>query len=225
MQNEISKKEIIREIDNHISEISKEFLQGFKLLQKYPKSVTFFGSSRTEGKNKYYKQAYDLSYEIVKKLKYTVITGGGPGIMEASNKGAKDAGGRSIGINIKLPREQKVNENVTESIEFNYFFVRKPLLNFAAECYIFFPGGFGTFDELFGVLTLIQTKKIPSVPVILFGSDFWNPFVDLIELQMLKNNKTIDADNMNIFTITDSIDEVVEIIKKSPVSTWWDKLD
>ncbi len=225
MQNEITKKEILREINSHISEISKEFKNGFELLKKYPRSVTIFGSSRMSPNDPYYKNAQDISERIVKELNYSIITGGGPGIMEASNKGARDANGNSIGINISLPHEQKINKYVTESIPLNYFFVRKPLLNFSAEAYIFFPGGFGTFDELFSVLTLLQTQKIPQVPVILFGEDFWNPFVNLIKSQMLERYKTIDPENMNLFKITDSEDEIIEIIKSAPVSNWWKNID
>jgi uncharacterized protein (TIGR00730 family) len=225
MQNEITKKEIIKEIDNHVSEISKEFKKGFELLKKYPKSVTIFGSSRINRDNQYYSKAQSLGEKIVKDLGYTIITGGGPGIMEASNKGAKNANGNSIGINIELPREQKINEYVTESVLLNYFFVRKPLMNFAAEAYIFFPGGFGTFDELFGILTLLQTKKIPDVPIILFGKDFWSPFVELIKDQMLNKYKTIDSENINLFKITDSEEDVINIIKLAPVSNWWQNID
>jgi uncharacterized protein (TIGR00730 family) len=169
MQNEITKKEIIKEINNHVSEISKEFKSGFELLKKYPKSVTIFGSSRITSNDDYYKKAQNLSERIVNEINYSIITGGGPGIMEASNRGAKNTNGDSIGINITLPHEQHINKYVTESISLNYFFVRKPLLNFSAEAYIFFPGGFGTFDELFSILTLLQTQKIPQIPVILFG--------------------------------------------------------
>jgi uncharacterized protein (TIGR00730 family) len=225
MQNEITKKEIIKEINNHVSEISKEFKSGFELLKKYPKSVTIFGSSRITSNDDYYKKAQNLSERIVNEINYSIITGGGPGIMEASNRGAKNTNGDSIGINITLPHEQHINKYVTESISLNYFFVRKPLLNFSAEAYIFFPGGFGTFDELFSILTLLQTQKIPQIPVILFGVDFWNPFVSLIKSQMLDKYKTIDVDNMNLFIITDSEDDVIEIIKSAPISNWWKNID
>ncbi len=137
MQNEITKKEILREINSHISEISKEFKNGFELLKKYPRSVTIFGSSRMSPNDQYYKNAQDISERIVKELNYSIITGGGPGIMEACNRGARAANGNSIGINISLPHEQKINKYVTESIPLNYFFVRKPLLNFSAEAYVF----------------------------------------------------------------------------------------
>lgn len=225
MQNEITKKEIIKEINSHISEISKEFKNGFELLKKYPKSVTIFGSSRINQDDSNYKKAHNISERIVKDLNYSIITGGGPGIMEASNRGASAANGNSIGINITLPHEQHINKYVTDSVSLNYFFIRKPLLNFSAEAYIFFPGGFGTFDELFSILTLLQTNKIPNVPVILFGSDFWNPFVDLIKTQMLEKYKTIEQESMGLFTVTDSEDEVIEIIKSAPVSNWWKNID
>lgn len=225
MQNEITKKEIINEIDGHVTEISKEFKTGFELLKKYPKSVTFFGSSRLDPNNKYYIQASELAQKIVKELSYTIITGGGPGIMEAGNRGAHESGGNSVGINITLPHEQKVNPYVSESINLNYFFVRKPIMNFAAEAYVFFPGGFGTMDELFGVLTLLQTNKIPKIPVILCGSDFWKPFIEVIRSQMLEINTMIDSKDIDLFTLTDSNDEIIDIIKSAPVATWWNNID
>lgn len=225
MQNEITKKEIINEIDGHVSEISKEFKKGFELLKKYPKSVTIFGSSRLTSDSDYYIKATNTAERIVRELGYTIITGGGPGIMEAGNKGAKTANGNSVGINITLPHEQIVNPYVSESINLDYFFVRKPIMNFAAEGYIFFPGGFGTMDELFGALTLLQTKKIPSVPVILFGKEFWSPFIEAIKSQMLNKNSTIESADLDLFILTDSVDEVINTIKNAPVSEWWSNID
>jgi hypothetical protein len=226
MQNDkITKKEIIKNMDEHISEIGKEFKSGFKLLEKYQKSVTIFGSARLTKESSHYVDAENLSKQIVEETRYAILTGGGPGIMEASNKGAIEASGQSVGMNIKLPNEQHINKYVTDSIHLDYFFVRKSLMFFSSECFVFFPGGFGTFDELFGTLTLIQTRKIPHVPVILFGSDFWNPVKNLIEDQMLKKHSTISPKDMELFIITDSKDEVIRIIKDAPVSKWWNVID
>lgn len=221
----ITLDEINKNIDSHVNEISKEFKQGFEFLKKYPKSVTFFGSARLTPESPHYKDAEKLANDIVTEIGYTVITGGGPGIMEAANLGATEARGESIGLNIKLPNEQHINPHTNESLTFNYFFIRKPMLTFAAETFVFFPGGFGTFDELFGILALIQTKKIPRVPIILFGSDFWRPFRDLIQEQMIHKHRTIDPEDLNLFIITDSTDEAVKIIKEAPVSKWWKIMD
>ncbi len=226
MQNDkITKKEIINDIDRHISEIGKEFKSGFKLLEKYPKSVTIFGSARLTKESSHYIDAENLSKQIAEETGYAILTGGGPGIMEAANKGSFEAKGQSIGINITLPREQSINKYVSDSVSLDYFFVRKSLMCFSSECYVFFPGGFGTFDELFGTLTLIQTRKIPHVPIILFGSDFWSPVKDLIQDQMLDNHNTISPKDMDLFVITDSKDEVIKIIKEAPVSKWWNVID
>ena len=216
---------IAKDIENHINKISKEFRDGFEFLEKYPKSVTIFGSSKLTSASSHYNDAYKLAQRIVKETKYSIITGGGAGIMEAANKGTKDANGESLGLNIVLPIEQKINEYTTNHIRFDYFFIRKALMAFASECYIFFPGGFGTFDELFEVLTLLQTKKIPRVPVILFGKDFWNPVRNLIQKHMLEIHHTIDPEDINLFVITDSIEQTIKIIKEAPVSEWWKEFD
>lgn len=218
-------EEIEKEIDEHIKEISREFRQGFEFLKKYPKSVTFFGSARIKEDSIHYKVAMDLAKRIVEETKYAIVSGGGPGIMEASNKGAREAGGDSIGLNIILPREQKINPNLTDAIHFNYFFIRKPMLTFSAETFVFFPGGYGTFDELFGILTLIQTKKIPRVPIVLMGKDYWMPAREFIKEQMLNRHHTINKEEFDLLYITDSIDTVIKIIKKAPISEWWENID
>lgn len=210
-----------KETEAHLEHIRREFSDGFEFLAKYPKSVTFFGSSLAPRDGEAYAKAYELGRRIVKDLNYAVVTGGGPGTMEAANKGAYDAGGVSLGLNVSLPREHMTNAYVTHSIKFSYFFSRKTMLSFAAEAYIFLPGGFGTFDELFSILTLIQTGKIPRVPVILVDSHFWDPFKDFVEKNMIEGYATIEARDMKIFEITDSVDRVMEIIKKAPVSEWW----
>ena len=210
-----------KEVETHLERINREFKDGFEFLSKYPKSVTIFGSSLAHKDTAHYAKAYDLGKAIATDLKYAVLTGGGPGIMEAANKGAYDAGGVSLGLNISLPHERSVNPYVTHSIKFAYFFSRKTMLSFAAEAYVYFPGGFGTFDELFSVLTLIQTGKIPHVPVILMESHFWNPVKSMIEKAMLDGYNTIEERDLKLFHITDSVEEALDIIKKAPVSEWW----
>jgi len=210
-----------KEVENHLGRIHKEFADGFDFISNYSKSVTIFGSSLASPDSEHYKLAEKLGGRIATDIKYAVITGGGPGIMEAGNKGAYDAGGVSIGMNISLPHEHSINPYVTHSMKFAYFFSRKTMMEFAAEAYVFFPGGYGTFDELFGVLTLIQTGKIPHVAVILMDSKFWNPVRDLIEKTLLNDFKAIEPRDMNLFHITDSVDEAIDIIKKAPIAEWW----
>ena len=218
-----SKKDIhAGEISNHLARINKEFSEGFDFLKDYPRSVTIFGSSMAAPDSLDYNRASELGGRIARELKYAVMTGGGPGIMEAANKGAFEAGGISLGLNISLPHEHGANPYLTKHYKFSYFFSRKTMMIFAAEAYVFFPGGFGTFDELFGLLTLIQTGKIPRVPIVLVDSKFWVPLVDsFIRKTMLETYKAIDANDLNLFEISDSLDRVMEIIQKSSVSEWW----
>lgn len=192
-----------------------EFDQGYNLIKKYPRSVSILGSARFDENNKYYKQARSLANKIVTELKYAVVTGGGPGIMEAGNRGAYEAGGISLGFTIKLPKEQSTNPYVTDSVDFEYFFSRKTLIFFAAEAYLYFPGGFGTLDELLEVVTLIQTGKIRRTPVILVGKDFWEPIMKAIEPILLENN-TIRKEETEIYKILDDENEIIEIIKNAP---------
>jgi uncharacterized protein (TIGR00730 family) len=224
-EKELTVEKINENIDGHIADITKEFRSGFEFIEKYPKSVTFFGSSRLTETSSHYSDAKRLAHKIVTETGYAIITGGGPGIMEAANWGATEANGKSVGLNINIPSEQHTNKYTNDSMLFDYFFARKTMLNFAAEAYIFFPGGFGTLDELFGVLTLIQTKKIPSVPVILFGRDFWNPLKEFLEHTLLKQHHTIDDNCMNLFVITNSTETTIKIIKEAPVSQWWKFVD
>jgi len=193
-----------------------EFDKGYELIKKYPRSVSIFGSARFKNDSVYYKQAEALGARIVKELKYAVVTGGGPGIMEAASKGAYEAGGISLGFSIKLPNEQIINKYLTDYVEFEYFFSRKTLLFFAAETYIYFPGGFGTFDELLEIMTLIQTHKINKTPVILVGKEFWTPFLDLFKQKLAIENKTINMEDTDICKIVDSEDEIIEIIRNAP---------
>jgi len=210
-----------KDIESHLVRIQHEFEDGFHFLQKYPKSVTIFGSSMLAADSVPCRMAGELSEAIVKDLKYAVITGGGPGIMEAASKGAREAGGQAVGLNICLPHEHGANGYTTDHMKFAYFFSRKTMLTFAAEAYVFFPGGFGTFDELFSILTLIQTGKIPHVPIILFDSDFWSPIIANLVEMMNSKYQTVDPDDFDLCKITDSVDEAIRIIREAPVSEWW----
>lgn len=197
--------------------INDEFASGFELVKNYPRSVTFFGSSRFTEDNEYYKMAAELSGRIAKELNYAVVSGGGPGIMEAANKGAYEAGGDSLGLIIKLPQKFNENQYLTDFREFNFFFSRKVMLSFSAETYVFFPGGFGTMDELFELITLVQTKKIPRVPIILVGKKHWDKVDEFIRETLFKEISAIDEEDMDIYKILDSNDEIIEIIKKAPL--------
>ena len=212
----LTRKELHDTALERVHLVSKEFTDAFNFLRKYPKSVTIFGGTHIPETNPYYKQAHSLGYNIVKKLGYAVLTGGGPGIMEAANKGAKEAGGDSLGLEIELNPPQEENLYQTDSINFHYFFSRKMALSFAAETYIFFPGGFGTLDEFFEIITLVQTKKIERVPLVLFGSDYWKK-LDTFMKEELITRGVIGNDELNLFTITDSVDEVIELIRNAPV--------
>lgn len=195
-----------------IFKIMAEFVNGFELLRKYNKrSATFFGSARCDLDDTYYKQATALARRLSENG-YTIITGGASGIMEAANKGAHEAGGASVGLNIKLPKEQGTNKYISDSMEFHYFFSRKVMLSFASEVYVYFPGGFGTMDEFFEIVTLIQTKKVKPVPIVLVGRDFWEPLLKWFETSLLKKYKTINSSNLQIFHLTDSVDEAYDLI-------------
>jgi len=197
--------------------ITQEFRAGFEFIKNYPRSVTFFGSARTSQGDKYYEQARSLAAKIVENLHYAVTTGGGPGIMEAANRGAYEAGGNSIGLNIELPHEQATNKYLTDFMTFHYFFSRKVCLSFSAEAYIFFPGGFGTLDEFLEILTLVQTRKIPEAPIILVGAKYWTPLVESFFKQNLELNKYIDSLDLSLFTVSDDEQQILEIIKSAPI--------
>lgn len=204
--------------------IQEEFRQGMESIVDFAPSVTFYGSARLGSDHASYKQAYSLAYRIAKELEYNVITGGGAGIMEAASKGAHDAGGKSIGLTIQLPHEQKTNEFVTMEIPFYFFFTRQVCLSYATEVCIFCAGGFGTFDELFEMLTLQQTNKIGKIPIILFGVEFWTPLVKVIKQLLVAEYKTVDATDLDLFIVTDSEEEVLEVIKKSRLRDGQDAL-
>ncbi|HPW68297.1 MAG: TIGR00730 family Rossman fold protein [Desulfomonilia bacterium] len=198
-----------------IFRIMAEFVDGIETLSSLEPAVTIFGSARCRPEDKYYRMAAELAGMLAREG-YSVITGGGPGIMEAANKGAFEAGGQSVGLNIVLPFEQAMNPYTNIHLNFRYFFVRKVMFIKYAMSYVIFPGGFGTMDELFESLTLIQTDKIKPFPVILVGSDFWSGLLDWMRDTMLNEMKILQED-MAIFTVVDSPGDAVEIIKNTRV--------
>lgn len=201
-----------QEMKKRMTRINDDFHHAFQLIKKYPNTVTFFGSSVISPNSKYYKQARELAYKVVEELGLSIVSGGGPGIMEAANRGAKDAEGDSIGAAIELPHEQVKNRYITHSADFYYFFSRKVALTFTARAYIYFPGGFGTLDELFEILTLKQTGKIRPIPVILCGVDYWQPLVDFINHTLYKEVQTIDKADLTSFMVEDNPDEIIRAI-------------
>lgn len=207
-------KELNEEVENRVEKITDEFSKGFDFIKHCTHSVTFFGSARTPEDHPDYIKCREIAKKISTKLNYAIVTGGGPGIMEAANRGAYEAGGKSIGFTINLPMEQVTNKYLTDHIGFYYFFSRKVCLSYSAEAFIYFPGGFGTYDELFELLTLIQTRKIEKVPIILVGKEYWSKFIDYIKENLL-NEEKIDLEDLNLMTITDDADEVVKIVKEA----------
>ena len=196
--------------------IMGEFVEGFDELASLTRGISIFGSARTGADDPYYKAAQETAALVVREG-FAVITGGGPGIMEAANRGAFEAGGVSVGCNIELPFEQGANPYLTRSLTFRYFFVRKMMFVKYSLGFIIFPGGFGTLDELFEALTLIQTHKIRNFPVVLFGSDYWGGLMTWIKTITLKEGK-ISQQDLKLLHLTDSPEEVVEILNNSQSS-------
>ena len=197
-----------------IFKIMSEFVEGFETMAKIGPCVSIFGSARTKPDNKYYKQAEEIGYLLTQKG-YGVITGGGPGIMEAANKGAKRGEGKSVGLNIELPFEQSHNEFIDQDkiLNFDYFFVRKVMLIKYAQGFIVLPGGVGTLDELFEAITLIQTCKIGKFPIVLVGGAYWEGMLDWIKETMLGEENNISYDDMELINIVNTPKEAVEIIE------------
>lgn len=216
VQETFNLEKINEAMNSRLDVIEQEFKAGFDFIKENSKSVTIFGSARTLPKEKDYQMARELGRKISEELGYTVVTGGGPGIMEAGNRGAQEAGGNSMGMTIKLPMEQVTNPYLTGHMDFKYFFSRKVCMSFSAEAYVYFPGGFGTLDEFFEILTLVQTNKIEPTPIILVGKKYWKGVDKMIKKFLLKGEK-IDPQDIDLYTITDDLDEVIEIIKKAPV--------
>jgi uncharacterized protein (TIGR00730 family) len=192
--------------------IMAEFVEGFETLSKVGKAISFFGSSRLKPKDKYYKIATQTAY-LLSKEGYAIITGGGPGLMEAANKGAKKAKGKSIGLNILIPQEQKANKYVDLLLDFHYFFCRKVMFLKYAKAFVILPGGFGTLDELFESLNLIQTQRVEKFPVVLLGKVYWKGMIDWLRGMAMKKG-CISTLDLNIFTIVDTPEEVLSAIKK-----------
>jgi len=196
-----------------IFKIMSEFVNGFERMQQIGPCVSIFGSARTKPENKYYQLAEEIAFKLTQEG-YGVITGGGPGIMEAANKGAKRGKGNSVGLNINLPFEQKPNDYIDrdKSIDFNYFFVRKTVFLKYSQGFIGMPGGFGTIDELFESLTLVQTNKIAEFPVVLVGREYWQGLIDWIKKTMLHEEHNINESDLDLFKIVDTADEAVKHI-------------
>jgi len=195
-----------------IFRIMAEFIEGYEFLSKLKHEVSIFGSARAMPNDPYYMQARELGRRLAQKG-YTMVTGGGPGIMEAANRGAYEGGGESIGLNIQLPIEQRTNRYVKKGIGFHYFFTRKVMLSASAQAYVFFPGGFGTLDEMTEIVTLVQTGKIPpNVPIILYGKTYWAPFFEWVNRSMQAEHRYVEKEELKIINLVDSVDEVVKII-------------
>jgi uncharacterized protein (TIGR00730 family) len=196
-----------------IFKIMAEFVDGFEKLAKIGPCVSIFGSARTKHDNKYYEMAVEIG-RLLTERGYGVITGGGPGIMEAGNKGAYEAGGKSVGLNIELPFEQFHNRYIDRDkiLEFDYFFIRKVMFMKYSQGYIGLPGGFGTMDELFEALTLIQTGKIARFPIVLVGISYWSGLIDWIKNSMLDAEHNINPEDLNLFRLVDTAEEAAEHI-------------
>lgn len=205
-------QEIRTEDTWQIFKIMAEFVEGFEKLSKIGPCVSIFGSARIKGDSKYYKLAEEIAFKLTKEG-YGIITGGGPGIMEAANKGSHKAGGKSVGLNIELPFEQSANAYIDPDklIMFNYFFVRKLMFIKYAQGFVVLPGGFGTMDELFEALTLIQTRKIGKFPIVMVGNSYWAGMYEWIKTRVLEENN-INEEDLKLFTLVDTADEAVNHI-------------
>ena len=208
----LEKDDFTQEDPWRVFRIMSEFVEGFEVLSKMGKAVSIFGSARTKPKSLHYKLGEDVAYYVA-KAGYAVITGSGPGLMEAANKGARRAGGHSIGLNIHIPSEQKPNKYVDTLLDFRYFFVRKVMFVKYAKAFIILPGGYGTLDEFFEAINLIQTARISKFPVVLFNSKYWEGLLGWLKKAVLKNGY-ISKSDLDIFTLVDNPKEAVCVIKK-----------
>ncbi len=195
-----------------VFKIMSEFVEGFEVLKKYGLAATFFGTARDSFAKRYYQDATDLAGRLA-KAGYAIISGGNAGIMQSANQGAYEAGGASIGLNIRLDVNPGLNAYLTDSVTFDHFFVRKVMLAFASEVYIYFPGGFGTLDEFTEILTLVQTKKIRKVPIVLYGKEYWEPLITFFREHLYKKYHAIDEDDLDLFRVVDSVDEAFAYIQ------------
>jgi uncharacterized protein (TIGR00730 family) len=205
-----------------IFRIMAEFVEGFEVMAGVGTAVSLFGSARTPPHDRYYTAA-EKTGQLLAKAGFAVITGGGPGIMEAANKGAFEAGGTSVGCNITLPQEQEANKYQTISLDFHYFYARKVMFTKYASAFVCFPGGYGTLDETFETLTLIQTLKVEAFPIVLYGSDYWKGLVEW--LNKCVKPEFIDEEDTDIFKVVDSPEEVVKLVKRGVKKHWWRPLD
>lgn len=203
-----------------IFRIMSEFVEGFQFLSTTNREVSIFGSARLQPGTRWYQEAVDLG-KLLGEDGFTVVTGGGPGIMEAANKGAFEVGAPSVGLNIQLPLEQRTNSFVTRSHAFHYFFTRKVMLAASAQAYVYFPGGYGTLDELFEILTLIQTAKSEAVPVVLVGHEYWDGLVEWLDKTLYGGFDTINRADLKIFQVVDTAAEAYEIVRKSDERTFF----
>ncbi len=205
----------LQDVTWRIFRIMAEFVEGFEFLAESDREVSVFGSTRFTEDNHWYGEARKLG-RLLADHGFTVITGGGPGVMEAANRGAFERNGESIGLNIHLPKEQRTNPYVKRSHSFHYFFTRKVMLAAAGQAYVFFPGGFGTLDELTELMVLIQTKKMQRIPIVLVGKDFWMSFLQWIQSSMHHDWETISSEDLDIYTLVDSAEEAFRLIRKAP---------
>lgn len=194
-----------------VFKIMSEFIEGFDIIRRYGLAVSFFGSARASLGDESYQRAEELASRLAKKG-FAIVTGGSSGIMQAANKGAYEVGGASVGLNINLPELQNYNPYLTEKFGFDHFFVRKVMLTYASEVYVYFPGGFGTLDEFFEIVTLVQTKKIRKIPIVLFGKEYWQLLLDFIETTIYEEHHAIDKDDMALYTLVDTVDEAYDYI-------------
>lgn len=205
-----------RDITWRIFRIMSEFVDGFDFIAKLHKDVTFFGSARLPETHPDYQSARKLAF-MLSKAGFTIITGGGPGIMEAANRGAYEAGGESAGLNIQLPKEQRINPYVKKSVAFHFFFTRKVALTASSRAYVYYSGGFGTLDEFFEIVTLIQTRKMERIPIVCVGKKFWDPIINgVVKKLLLDEYATISPEDMDLFKVVDTAEEAYEILKDVP---------
>jgi uncharacterized protein (TIGR00730 family) len=205
------RQRLIDAAEGRLVTVVDEFEKAFDILGKYPKTVTVFGSARLPQEHPVCQAAFAVGWALAKH-DFAIVTGGGGGVMQAANHGAKKAGGASIGFNIHLPMEQKLNDYTTETYRFEHFFSRKIAMTLDASAYVYFGGGFGTFDELFEILTLSQTGKIPRVPIILYGKEYWSGLDAFIRDTLIKEYETVEPIDRELYTITDDISLIVEKI-------------